>query len=158
MIYTITRDNEDLFTTEFLIINEENINWDALSGFPRRSFSLPEIRMFRKRIKWSMYLFTHEFKNDTEIEFASKYFDENAFALLSQYELSKHTISLFADKLNWTGLFMKYCHDEDFLFEYIDHWKEIPVEFLIFVVKENPYIDLGSGKFNRLSLYLKLKD
>jgi len=157
-LFIVNYDNTDKFTTEFLIVNEEKIDWEALSRFAGRSFSLPEIRMFRKKINWTLYLLSHDMENDIEIELASKYFTEQAFSILSQEILSENIIRKFADKLNWESLMSRTNSSEEFLFEFIDYWKIIPINHLAILVSNNQNIDLKSGKFNKLSLYLKLKD
>jgi hypothetical protein len=159
MEYIITRDNENLFTTEFLIINEEKIDWDALSRFSGRSLSLPEIRMFRKRINWSMYLLSHTIEKDIEIDLAAKYFNYITFTLLSsQDNLSKYIISKYAVDLNWYGIIRNYKYDEDFLFEHIDYWKHFSIIDMQSLILNNPRLHLNTGQFNKLALYLKLKD
>jgi len=157
-MFKIDNDNESIFSTEFLIINEDSIDWQTISRFSNRSFSLPEIRMFRNKINWTTYLLTHYMERDIDIEKAAKYFSENDFKLLSRQKLSKEIISLFADRLCWKSLIESAIDDEDFLFEKIEHWKNISVNELTSIIDRNPMIDLKNSNFNKLSLYLKLKD
>lgn len=51
--------DEDYISTEYLIMHEDEINWNELSKNPNRPLSLVEARLFRKNIDWKKYIITH---------------------------------------------------------------------------------------------------
>jgi len=150
--------NIDTFTTDFLIINEENIDWEILSQFKGRSFSMAEIRMFRKKIQWNLYLINHALSN-IELNIASKYFSDSVFAVLSAFvSLPEEFIKKHHTKLSWKYLIQRSYISEDLLFELQDDWIHLDDQILINGFSKNPFIDLNSNDYNRLALYLKLKN
>lgn len=152
----INYQNLDQFTTDFLIVNEENIDWESLSQFKGRSFSLAEIRMFRKSIQWNLYLINHAL-NEIELDVAAKHFTDSVFNVISAFvNLSEKFIRKYKDRLSWRYLIRKSNLSEDFLFEMEEYWTKLPRETIIDGFSMNQYIDLTLDSYRRLALYLKL--
>jgi len=153
-----TSNNIHLFTVEFLILNEEDIDWEQLSDFKDRRFSLPEIRMFRKKINWNLYVPNHVM-NENEIDIASKYFSEELiYKLPSMQELTEKIVRKFRNKIHWSLLLLKSKFPESFLLEMSSSWKDIGDEKLQTIFTSNRAMDIFDGNYESLLLYLNLKD
>ena len=78
------------YSTEYLIIHENDINWDELSSDKDDMFSLVEIRLFRSKINWKKYLQTHSRScpfTTQMLEVASKYFTPEIYDLLAAFDI-----------------------------------------------------------------------
>ena len=146
------------YSTEYLIIHEDEIDWLDLSQNKNRSFSLPEIRMFRNKIHWNIYCFEHRM-NYPELLIASKYFDRTTYKILSIYHnIPEQFIELHLDEIFWDDLIANSALDEEFLFKHSEYWMNTPIQILQERFLKNTKIDLHSGDYDRLVLYLKLKN
>ena len=115
------------YTTEYLIMHENEIDWEELSKNPDRSFSLIEVRLFRKRINWLTYLPRHRDTLTTEIlEMASKYFTDSVYKWLSYMNIpTEEFILRHKEKFDIPAVIHnRYNLSEEFLLEMIDYWKD----------------------------------
>lgn len=157
--FTPTRENIKQFNVKFLIENEDNIDWEKLSFMRERSFSVPEIKMFGKKIDWHIYLFNHTLDDD-QLAVAEKYFKDNhhLYSILSDQPLPEDFLRRNADKVNWKKVFANSELSEDFIFEMIDYWIVENQYAIKQALLENKYMNVNSDEYEKLSLYLKLKD
>lgn len=139
-------------TTEYLILHENDVDWDALSSYPDRDFSLVEIRLFRKNINWEKYLISHSnILSDTKLEIASKYFTERIYTLLSSFNIATEDfIVRHADKFNFKSVILNCKMSQDALLETMDHWKDLPDIQNTF--KESKYIDISQPEYSDIKL------
>lgn len=115
------------YSTEYLIMHENEIDWEELSKDPNRSFSLIEVRLFRKRINWLTYLPRHRDTLTTEIlEVASKYFNNSVYKWLSYMNIpTEEFIVRHKDEFDIPAVIHnRYNLSEEFLLEMIDYWKD----------------------------------
>lgn len=154
-----TRENIKKFNVKFLIENEEQIDWEKLSLMKERTFSVPEIKMFGRKIEWHVYLFNH-ILDEEQLAVAEKYFKDNAniYHILSDQPLSEEFLRRNADKVNWKKVLSNSELSEDFIFEMIDHWIVENQYAIKQSLLENKFMNFNSDKYEKLSLYLKLKD
>jgi hypothetical protein len=149
--------NPEKYDTKFLIENEDNLDWEEISASKRR-FSPAEIKLFGLSIKWNIYLFNHEM-SENEIRAAVKYLSFSKFKLMiSSQKLSESFMKDFKEKMDWSSVFYYQDFSEDFILEMIDLWKDIDLEELRFNITANKRIDIKSGRYDTLLLYLKLMD
>jgi hypothetical protein len=152
------RSNIKTFDVKFLITHEEQIDWEKLSAIKERSFSIPEIKLFGKRIAWNIYIINHQLK-DNELEFASKYFNSKNFEVISFFNnLPESFIKEHAEELDWLKILNRSKLSQDFIFEMSNHWSKLDSELVTAAIVNNPSINLESNKYEKLALYLKLKD
>jgi glutamyl/glutaminyl-tRNA synthetase len=154
-----TRENIKMFDVKFLIENEENIDWEKLSSIKERYFSVPEIKMFGSKIAWHVYIFNHKM-DQVEIDIAEKYFSDNLhiYDLLSEQNLSESFIRKNASKLNWLKVLNHSQLSSDFIFDMSDHWNLKNEESIRDVILSNDYINVNLDEYQKLALYLKLKE
>lgn len=152
-----TKENIKMFDVKFLIENEDNINWEQLSAIKERSFSIPEIKMFGKRISWIMYIYNHDMTQE-EINVAEKYFKEpHIYKVISEKNLTEDFIFNNKDKLYWPSILRYSDLSEKFIFDTLEYWNKYDMVEIKKSIKDNIFIDLDSKEFNRLVLFLKLK-
>lgn len=145
------------FTTEYLIMNESSIDWEKLSADKSRSFSLSEIRMFRKRIDWLVYLANHQL-NQNELEVASKYFTPAVYNLLAILGVDDEKFILnHRHDFNWELLISNSYLSEDVLNKCIDEWKDIPKNRLVKEFMNNKRINIYDGSYDSILLFLERK-
>lgn len=153
-----TRNSIKQFDVKFLIKNEEYIDWEKLSSIKERTFSVPEIKMFGNRIAWHVYAFNHTF-DEKQLLVAEKYFkNDNIYDILSEQKLPEDFLRRNADKVNWKKVLMNSDLSEDFIFEMIDHWIVENQYAVKQALLDNENINVNSDRYQRLALYLKLKD
>lgn len=121
--------NEDLWsvTTEYLILHEDELDWDELSK--KRQFSLVEIRLFRKRINWTKYLYKYCSVMSSEmLEIASKYFNLTHYMILgingncSEEFVLNHLNDFTEDGVN--EYILSAAPSEEFLLKTVEYWKD----------------------------------
>jgi len=153
-----TKDNIKQFDVKFLIENEEYIDWEKLSSVKERTFSVPEIKMFGNRIAWHVYAFNHTF-DENQLLAAEKYFkNENIYDILSEQNLPEDFLRRNPDRVNWKKVLMNSELSEDFIFEMIDYWITENQYAIKQALIDNENININSNRYERLALYLKLKD
>ena len=151
--------SEIKYTTEYLIIHEEEIDWDELSAYSEKVFTLTEIRLFRRKINWLLYLMHHKdcFAREIEIEMASKYFSKPSwFLLLTKYTVSEEFLEKHKDEINWRNVLAHQPVSETFLMEHCNYWNIYSNDIIVESLLMNPNVD--SANWNVLHLYLKLKN
>lgn len=116
--------NPEDYTTEYLILNENSINWEVMSGLPSRPLSLVEIRLFRKHINWYRYITTHGSTMSPQmIETASKYFTPQVYTLLNYVDMvSEEFVINHMDKFNIPVYIISKMPSEEFILKTMDKW------------------------------------
>jgi hypothetical protein len=154
--YIATVDNLKFFNTKFLIEYEDKVDWEALSYL--RKFSATEMKLFGNSIKWNIYIINHQMSEE-EIIVSLKYLTTDKIERLVIYQdLSESFMRKYRDVLTWRLVLSRQYFTEEFLFEMFDYWKSYDIEFVQSLLLSNSSIDLNSGNYNKLLLYLKLKD
>jgi hypothetical protein len=153
-----TKETLRQFDFKFLIANEENVDWGKLSSFRERSFSAQEIRLFGRSIAWNVYMINHDM-SDEELMLAARYFTEANFQAISLFSsIPDQFIRQHANKLNWLLVLNNARVSEDTVFEMSQHWQSLDQGMVAAAIVNNPNINLSAKKYERLALYLKLKD
>lgn len=143
-------------TTEYLIINEETIDWDELSKESSRSFSLAEIRMFRKRIIWSEYIKNHNMSL-IQLNIASKYFDVGVYRMIALLNAApEEFIISHMDNFLWLTILATCKLSCETIFKCKECWEIYPREKIAIALKSNKQIDLSDESYKSLVLYLNL--
>ena len=153
-----TRETLGNFDFKFLIANEDSVDWGKLCSFRERRFSAQEIKLFGRSIAWNVYMINHEMSED-EIMLASRYFNERNFQAISLFtRLPDSFIREHAKKLQWLSVLNNSRISEDMIFELSQHWQSLDQDMVAAAIVNNQSIDLKSKRYERLALYLKLKD
>jgi len=153
-----TKDNIKQFDVKFLIINEEYIDWEKLSSIKEREFSVAEIKLFGNKIAWHIYAYNHVL-NQKQLNMAEKYFkNDNIYEILSNQELSEKFLRKNAEKVNWQKVFSNSKLSEDFIFEMINYWIIENQYSIKQALLNNDSFNVNSSNYEKLALYLKLKD
>ena len=115
------------YTTEYLIMHEDEIDWKSLSGDASRSFSLVEIRLFRSKIHWNAYLLMHGMTMSLDmLETASKYFTSKEYALIAYLNLGSEEFVLNHLDSFFVPLYLeKNLPSERFLLETYNLWEDV---------------------------------
>lgn len=147
------------YSTEYLIMHEDSINWEELSSNKDDFFSLVEIRLFRKRINWKAYFCSHlnsYTMTPQMFEIASKYFDDAVYRIISDFGIApSEFIEAHPEKFNFENV-IRYCNiTEDALLNCEQYWKNISNIKEIFY--ESKYISLNSPNFSRIKLMLEIE-
>lgn len=141
------------YSTEYLIIHENELNWDELSSLENDSFSLIEIRLFRNKINWKKYLIPGRVMSTSELNIGSKYFTEDDFRRLAAFKITTDDFLLaHPEKFNMVllfsgGNFLK----EDTIVKLKKYWEQIPN--IRELIKKSVGNDLK--KFQNLTLLLE---
>jgi hypothetical protein len=149
-----TKENIKMFDVKYLIVNEDKIDWEKLSTL--RTFTIPEIKLFGRKIAWALYLLNHEMSQE-EIDVAAKYVSYGTFELFSLNNLSEKFISENQKKLNWLNILKNSNLKENFIFDNISYWEDYSLLEIRNSISSNKYINLERSEYKSLSLYLKLK-
>lgn len=144
------------YTTEYLILNEDTIDWERLSRDADDFFTLFEIRMFRKRINWKEYLLSHKSTISLkELEVASKHFTKEIYNEIAAYNIADEDFIVnHKDKFDFRIVIPNCNISEAALLECIDYWIHIPDIKGLFIKAK--YIDINSKEFSGIKLLLKL--
>jgi hypothetical protein len=152
------KENIKMFDVKFLIKNEDTIDWEKLSAIKERSFSIAEIKMFGKRIAWNIYIINHQLREE-ELKVASKYFNDKNFEVISFFNnLPEHFIREYAAKLDWLKILNRSKMSQDFILEMSNYWSNLDSELVAAAIVNNSSINLRSERYDKLALYLKLKE
>lgn len=147
----------DEYTTEYLILHESEIDWDSLSADKNRSFSIPEIRIFRKRINWLKYITTHNM-NHNELEIASKYFSSSIYDVIALLDIAdEEFIKNHRNNFNWEVLLSSATLSANLLNECFSSWKNISKDKLERAFSINNKINIHDGTYDDILLYVGLK-
>lgn len=147
------------YSTEYLIIHEDDIDWDELSANPDDSFSLVEIRLFRKRINWKLYFRTHSIScpfNSQMLEIGSKYFDKEVYSMLANFGIAgQDFIENHINDFDFKDI-IKNCNvNQEFLMNNTEKWSNY--ENLIDLFRKSKYIDLDDPNFLEIKLLLEME-
>ena len=144
----------DEYSTEYLIMHEDTIDWDELSAKKDFSLSLVEVRLFRSKINWRKYLNTHRFMSTDALEIASKYFTEENYRQIAAFNIATdHFVKNHPDRFDFTLLLKSTKLEESTILELQEYWENIPDIFSI--ISESNYIDLESEEYANLSVMLE---
>lgn len=145
------------YSTEYLIIHENTIDWEKLSSDKEDMFSLVEIRLFRSKINWKKYLQTHSRTcpfTTQMLEVASKYFTPEIYGMLAAFDIPQEDfIENHLEDFSPGMLIMGCSLSEDFFLNHIDYWKDWKDHFNL-----SQKIDLESSQYARLKLLLEVDD
>lgn len=143
-------------TTDYLIMHENEVDWDKLSSDKDDGFSLVEVRLFRKRINWRKYITNHPTQFNTDIlEIGSKYFTKEIYDLLAGFGIATDGfIRNHPERFDFR-LVIENCNiSDETLMETNDYWEKLPDLEEIF--KKSKYVDFSGHNFDRTKLYLKI--
>ena len=142
---------------KFMIKHEEDIDWESLSAFKGKVFSVLEIRLFGKSIIWHTYMARHKMNID-EIFAAANFFTDTTYfkSVLIFQNVNESFVEKYADKLDWLTVLNRVDMSEDFLFKMGTFWKHFSTNDIIHRISNNKYINLDSDNFKKLKLFLKL--
>lgn len=145
------------YTTEYLIMHEDELDWDELSKNPNRSFSLVEIRLFRKRIDWGRYLVRPEHINSITsdmLELASKYFNKSTYTILSLARgIPEDFVLKHRTDFNIGNYILNNKPSEEFLLATIDEWKDNDTVRTAIPIK----IDLSQEEYKNIKLLYEVE-
>lgn len=147
-------------STEYLIIHEDEMDWDALSSIPDDMFSLVEIRLFRKRINWKLYFESHSIScpfTTQMLEMGSKYFTQEVYMILSNFGIATEDfIENHIDDFDFRSVILNCNISEDFLLENAEKWKNIKdIEDIFYRSK---FVLLGTPQYSNLRLFLEMEN
>lgn len=144
----------DDYSTEYLIMHEDTIDWDELSANKDFSLSLVEARLFRSKINWRKYLNTHRFMSTDALEIASKYFTEENYRQLAAFNIvTDNFVKSHPEKFDFTILLKSAALKESTILDLQEYWSKIPGIFKI--ISESIFIDLESEEFANLAVMLE---
>lgn len=146
------------YSTEYLIIHEDEIDWDKLSANPEDSFSLIEIRLFRKRINWKLYFRNHSKTcpfTTQMLEIASKYFDKETYCTLAAFNMVEQDfIENHLDDFDFYDI-IRYCKvNQEFLMNTTERW--INLKNLSELFEKSEFIDLEDPSFAEVKLLMDM--
>ena len=143
------------YSAEYLIMHEDDVDWEKISADPEQYLSLIETRLFRKRINWKVYLPLHQnLITDSILECASKYFDSDIYEILAGFDIVNDKFILnHRDKFDYKLLIENAHVGADVLLETLDLWKSIPDIKKSF--QNSKYIDIDSDKYEQIKLILE---
>lgn len=146
------------YSTEYLIIHEDELDWEELSSNKDDMFSLVEIRLFRSKINWRVYLESHLRSCPFTLqmmEIASKYFDENIYRMLASFNLAEEEFIMnHLNDFDFQLLIKNSNLSEDFLLNTLDYWCDIPDIEEVF--KKSKYINVESPNYGQIKLILEV--
>lgn len=144
------------YSTEYLIIHEDEIDWDQLSSQSDDFFSLVEIRLFRKKINWKRYLLSHKNSMSTlNLEVASKYFTKEIYDEIASYNIADEDfISNHKDDFDFKIVISNCNVSAQMLNSCQEKWIDIPGIKNIFLSAK--YIDIDSPDFSDIKLLLEI--
>ena len=147
------------YSTEYLILNEESINWEKLSGDPEDYFSLVEIRLFRSKINWKTYLKSHikscPFTTQM-LEVGSKYFDKTVYQILASFNIpTEDFIISHIDNFDIVKVIENCNVSQELLLEISEKW--VDIENIKDSFKRAKFIDIDSPEFSDIKLLLEMK-
>lgn len=146
------------FSTEYLIIHENDVDWEKLSSDKDDMFSLIEIRLFRSKINWKSYIMSHlrscPFTTQM-MEVASKYFDDAIYTILASFNVADEDFILnHKEKFNFELLIKNSNLSEKFLLETMENW--VHLENIEEIFKSSKYINLEDPKYNQIKLIFEV--
>lgn len=146
----------DGYTTDFLIINEDNIDWEYASFHSVRELSLAEIKLFRSKINWDAYILSHDL-NPVKMEFASKYFTRETYQRIAAFNMATEEFILKnKEKFNWLTLIKNSKLSEETLLAAAELWQQKSLKDIKDAFLTAKYIDINSGAYPAIQLYLNL--
>lgn len=147
-------------TTEYLIMHEDDLNWEELSKDKDDFFNLIEIRLFRSKIDWAQYFAAHTWycPMTTEmLEIASKYFTAKNYSQLAFFGIATEDFILkHPEKFNWEEVIKNIRISEENLLKTKEYWESytgIKYTFL-----NSKKININLPEYERIKLLLELDD
>lgn len=142
-------------TTEYLILHEDEADWDAISKCKERDFSLPEIRMFRKKINWPAYLISHkDVLSTTKLEVASKHFTSEVYDIIIGLNIGAPEFLLaHAEKLNYRLLIQTGKPSPELLIETVQYWKNL--EGIVGIFNSAKNFNINDAAYSEVKLILE---
>lgn len=147
------------YSTEYLIIHENELNWDELSTMRDDYFSLVEVRLFRKKINWKLYFESHgeNCPITTEIlNIGAKYFTPSTYKILEEFNIATDDfIVQHPENFHFESIIRNCNISEDALLKTRQYWENIFNIKQIF--NESKYIKLSNPKYEQIKLILEVK-
>jgi hypothetical protein len=142
------------YNTEYLIMHEDDVDWNEISEDPEQYLSLVETRLFRKRINWKVYLPLHQSSiTHSILECASKYFNPEIYEILAGFDIVDDEFILnHREKFDYKLLIENAHVGADVLLETSNLWKDIPDIEKSF--QNAKHIDINSDKYEQVKLIL----
>ena len=143
------------YSTEYLIMHEDEIDWDKLSKNPNRIFSLAEARLFRRKINWLQYLIIHSNSITPNIlEVASKYFTPEVYKYLTYAGIANEEFVLnHRENFDILQYIISNLPSEDFLLAVLDCWKDD--EFVKKTLAKR--LDLSKAEYKNIRLLYEIE-
>lgn len=115
-------------STEYLITNEDSLDWEAISSNKSIILSNLDIKLFGKNINWKTYLINHSNHITTDIlESANKYFTLDIYKYLSSFGIATEEFILnHREKFDFRDIIENCAMSEDGLIDTQDMWMKIP--------------------------------
>ena len=143
------------FSTEYLILHENEINWEELSSDKDEFFSLVEVRLFRSKINWKQYLINHsEYVNTQILETASKYFTKEIYEILAAFNITTEDfLKAHPEKFDFQSVIQNCEISEETLLQTKKYWDTLPNLKELFY--NSKYIKIEDPEYSSIKLMLE---
>ena len=143
------------FSTEYLILHENEINWEKLSSDKDEFFSLVEVRLFRSKINWKQYLINHsEYVNTQILETASKYFTKEIYEILAAFNITTEDfLKAHPEKFDFQSVIQNCEISEETLLQTKKYWDTLPNLKELFY--NSKYIKIEDPEYSSIKLMLE---
>ena len=143
------------FSTEYLILHENEINWEELSSDKDEFFSLVEVRLFRSKINWKQYLINHsEYVNTQILEIASKYFTKEIYEILAAFNITTEDfLKAHPEKFDFQSVIQNCEISEETLLQTKKYWDTLPNLKELFY--NSKYIKIEDPEYSSIKLMLE---
>lgn len=143
------------FSTEYLILHENEINWEKLSSDKEEFFSLVEVRLFRSKINWKQYLINHsEYVNTQILEIASKYFTKEIYEILAAFNITTEDfLKAHPEKFDFQSVIQNCEISEETLLQTKKYWDTLPNLKELFY--NSKYIKIEDPEYSSIKLMLE---
>ena len=143
------------FSTEYLILHENEINWEKLSSDKEEFFSLVEVRLFRSKINWKQYLINHsEYVNTQILEIPSKYFTKEIYEILAAFNITTEDfLKAHPEKFDFQSVIQNCENSEETLLQTKKYWDTLPNLKELFY--NSKYIKIEDPEYSSIKLMLE---
>lgn len=143
------------FSTEYLILHENEINWEELSSDKDEFFSIVEVRLFRSKINWKQYLINHsEYVNTQILEIASKYFTKEIYEILAAFNITTEDfLKAHPEKFDFQSVIQNCEISEETLLQTKKYWDTLPNLKELFY--NSKYIKIEDPEYSSIKLMLE---
>lgn len=146
----------DGLSVEDIIRNEDNIDWESASFQTTRNLTLVEVRLFRSKINWNLYVLRHKMTTEC-LECASKYFAKETYNRIAAFNFAtEEFIVNHKDDFNWSVVIANCKLSEETLLNCVDSWVHRPHYDLMRIFKEAREFDIFAGGYEQVRLLVEL--